>query len=202
MSDEDGFGAKTLQAVRDAIDQNNYGVAGRLALGGVITPMRLSAESLASVIEACNAPSELDVVIWHLQRATPALSDALCALSANVFAWGILPENRRQFVGIKKSIKIASPEHIERLSAAEVESRGLAYAITRCLHVAPLSAGEILDLFSAIGEVWRSVATAVDTGSATESTLTLFQRVAVDATPLIVERMTSLRVATRILRGY
>jgi hypothetical protein len=152
-------GRDALRETLAAIDAKDYQRAGESALRGVATPLRLSGESLAVMLESFAEPGE-DPVAWRdrvlgaLDNAVPAVLDAVLVLYANVlFHRLVAPKEKPLF-----DLDVPSNEDVLRMAREEISSRGATAAAEHYATVATNESGKLVEAVVKVAELWSSCA--------------------------------------------
>jgi hypothetical protein len=188
-------GRITLQETLAAIAAREYQRAGEIALRGVATPMRVSGEALAGLIEAFAEPGTggvewRDRVVVALDDTVPKLLDGMQALYANVLFERLLrPRDEPLF-----KLDVPGAGDVEARAAADLAKHGAEKA---ALELAGQAFGEstrLLETVLRVAETWSSCADDV------EKLKELYPLAEVAAKEMM-ERATTLRVAAVVFRG-
>lgn len=188
-------GRTTLQQTLEAISAQEYQRAGELALGGVATPMRLAGEALAGLIEAFAETGEggaewRDRVVVALEDTVPKLLDAMQALYANVLFERLLrPRDEALF-----KLDVPSPDDVEARAEAAVTALTAEGASLDHARRAFEESTKLLETVLRVAETWASCA-------ADSEKLKEFYPLAELAAKEMMDRATTLRVATVVFRG-
>lgn len=188
-------GRTTLQQTLDAIAAREYQRAGEIALGGVGSPMRLAGEALAGLIEAFAQPGTggvewRDRVVVALDDAVPKILDGMQVLYANVLFERLLrPRDEALF-----KLDVPAPPDVEARAAADVAANGAEQATLDHAREAFAESTKLLETVLRVAEVWVACANDV------EKLKELYPLAEVAAKEMM-ERATSLRVATAVFRG-
>jgi hypothetical protein len=188
-------GRTTLQETLAAIAAREYQRAGEIALRGVATPMRLAGEALAGLIEAFAQPGTggtewRDRVVVALDDTIPKLLDGMQALYANVLFERLLrPRDEPLF-----KLDVPGADDVEARAAADVTGKGAEKANLQHAGEAFGESTRLLETVLRVAETWSSCANDVEK-------LKEFYPLAEVAAKEMMERATTLRVATAVFRG-
>ena len=188
-------GRTTLQETLAAIAAREYQRAGEIALGGVATPMRLAGEALAGLIEAfaqkgAGGTEWRDRVVVALDDTVPKLLDGMQALYANVLFERLLhPREEPLF-----KLDVPAPSDVDARAAADIRALGAEGANLDQARRAFEESTKLLEMVLRVAETWASCAADVEK-------LKDFYPLAESAAKEMMERATSLRVATAVFRG-
>lgn len=188
-------GRTTLQQTLEAIAAREYQRAGEIALGGVATPMRLAGEALAGLIEAFAQPGTggvewRDRVVVALDDTVPKLLDAMQVLYANVLFERLLrPREEALF-----KLDIPGPDDIDARAAADLAAHGPEHANLQYARDAFAEATALLETVLRVADTWVRCANDVEK-------LKEFYPLADAGAKELMERATTLRVATAVFRG-
>lgn len=152
-------GRDALRETLAAIDAKEYQRAGEAALRGVATPLRLAGESLAEMLESFATPGDdagawRDRVLDALDRAVPAVLDAVLVLYANVlFHRLVAPKENPLF-----DLDVPSNEDVLRTAREEIGTRGATGAAEHYANVATSESGKLVEAVVKVAELWSSCA--------------------------------------------
>lgn len=152
-------GRDALRETLAAIDAKDYQRAGEAALRGVATPLRLTGETLADMLERFAQPDE-DPVVWRdkvldaIDAAVPAVLDAVLVLYANVlFHRLVAPREKPLF-----DLDVPSNDDVLKTAHEEIATRGAEGAAEHYANLATNESGKLVESVVKVAELWSSCA--------------------------------------------
>lgn len=152
-------GRDALRETLAAIDAKDYQRAGEAALRGVATPLRLTGEALADMLESFARPGDdpgtwRDKVLDAIDLAVPAVLDAVLVLYANVlFHRLVAPKEKPLF-----DLDVPSNEDVLKTALAEIGARGAEGAAEHYANLATTESGKLVESVVKVAELWSSCA--------------------------------------------